>query len=459
MNISNILKKIIFLTIFSFNILAIAQVKSDNNLPKITSSDVKLLPTYKISYFNVLDKRYGNDRRIFTEICGNWTNYFNYSINNTNDDALNDIVINDYDPNALKVTWKDVNGVNVKTTNKFKIGELPNGNWVFTYENGRILATGRFIMGKPEGEWIYYDYFGKIEAAENYTNGLPDGVWKFKDGTIQSFKNGFAHGKWYPKKKQNERFIINYLEGRIDGEQIFSLNGIDILKFNIQNDKLNGKITLVSILNPRELRLEGNFLNGVPNGYWNYHAISQYHQEEQDLVNSYYVERKPISSNNSIYKKVVYSSNKISEYELYNNSELRLVSEKFLEYAETNFDFEYLPYNIKLKTCIDTINNNSSKFNYMDTVKSNDDDEQIDTIYCMPYKKIKYYKNGTIQYISFYPEKYAKENNPQYFSPDGVVNKNCTFKNGGWIFTNLDGNKYIEYDEHFGKPTKYNWQN
>lgn len=459
MNISNIIKKIIFLTIFSFNFLAIAQVKSDNNLPKITSSDVKLLPTYKISYFNVLDKRYGNDRRIFTEICGNWTNYFNYSINNTNDDALNDIVINDFDPNALKVTWKDVNGVNVKTTNKFKIGELPNGNWVFTYENGRILATGRFIMGKPEGEWIYYDYFGKIEATENYSNGLPDGIWKFKSGRIQSFKNGFAHGKWYTQKEGNERFIINYIEGRIDGEQKINLYGKEFLKFNIQNDKLNGKITIVSLLNPSELRLEGNFLNGVPNGDWNYHAISKYHREEGDLVYSYYVERKPISSNNNIYKKVVYSSNKISEYELYNNSELKLVSEKFLEYDETNFDFKYSPHDIKLKTCVDSINNNSSKFKFIITEKDIDYEGQLDTTYCMPYKKIKYYKNGNIRYIGYYPDEYAKENNPQYFSPDGSVITDCTFKNGGWIFTNLDGNQYIEYDEHFGVPTKYNWKN
>lgn len=460
MNISNIVKKIIFLIIFSLNILAFAQVKSDNILPKITSSDVKLFPTYKISYFNILDNRNNNDIRIVTEICGNWTAFFgfNYPTNNTSNDSSVNLVskYSRFDVNKLKVTWKDVNRLNATTTNKFRIGELPNGNWVFTYANGGIRSTGRFIMGKPEGEWIYYDNYGKIEATENYTNGLPDGIWKFKDGSTKSFKNGYAHGKWFQKTEIEQRFTLNFNEGRIDGEQIFSLNGIDILKFNIQNDKLNGKITLVSILNPRELRLEGNFLNGVPNGDWNYHAISQYHHEEkQDLVNSYYAERKPISSHNNIYKKVVYSSNKISEYELYNNSELRLVSEKFLEYAETNFDFEYLPSNIKLKTCIDTINNNSSKFNYIDTVKSNDDDEQIDTIYCMPYKKIKYYKNGTIQYISFYPEKYAKENNPQYFSPDGVVMTNCTFKEGNWIFTDLDGTQFIEEDERYGYFNKY----
>ena len=134
---------------------------------------------------------------------------------------------------------------------------------------------------------------------------------------------------------------------------------------------------------------------------------------------------------------------------------MKLVSELFLKYNKLNFNYNRLPYKIELKTCVDSIEKNGfSEFIYP-VVKNVENEDSDETEYCLAKKKIKYYKNGKIQYIGYYPENYAKENNPQYFSIEGNIISNCTFNNGNWIFKNSDGNEFFESDEFFGFFDRY----
>lgn len=50
---------------------------------------------------------------------------------------------------------------------------------VFFYENGKVLETGYYRDGKKSGEWIVYDTLGNIIEVMNYFNGKLDGEYIF----------------------------------------------------------------------------------------------------------------------------------------------------------------------------------------------------------------------------------------------------------------------------------------
>ena len=46
--------------------------------------------------------------------------------------------------------------------------QIPNGQFVFLYPNGRIAAKGKYSMGLKDGEWIRFDSLGKIMPLKIY---------------------------------------------------------------------------------------------------------------------------------------------------------------------------------------------------------------------------------------------------------------------------------------------------
>jgi antitoxin component YwqK of YwqJK toxin-antitoxin module len=452
----------------------------------------------------------------FVANVGMWTQFFKIKnekefyekISNIEGYAVSDSLSLYTKNNFTTITWNDLEINKENPLNKYK-GNLPNGNWVL--KSNIELVKGVFVNGRPEGEWKYYDRLnGKLLNIEIYKNGKPDGLWiDFNRKTQFSFKNGFAHGTWGENNSYNymgESQKLNYINGKLNGVQYYEhknkgisfkcnfknhiING-DFIQYNniypneiliktsFKDGNLNDSITIFSKLNPKEIKLKGYFVNGIPSGEWNFYSISKYDESEGTDCKFYYLKQDRLTSNNSIIKKIIFSDKKISEYELFdNNNELKLVSERYLDYKKLfepkkeKFEkfFEYPErdlveilsfiretlrlsevreiidesYAMKHSERIESSTSESESNDYSDKNKTYNTH--------LEEKKIKYYKNGKIQYIGYYPEDYAKVNSPQYFSPEGNLLNIYSFKNSNWYYKddNTEANESIFLDDRYG---------
>ncbi|QDG53466.1 hypothetical protein FIV42_22785 [Persicimonas caeni] len=83
---------------------------------------------------------------------------------------------------------------------------LADGEWVWTDENGELMAKGSFVDDKPHGMWVYRNRRLKIgftsrEFAE------AEGGWN----------NGKRSGTWTFVRTNGERIVANYTQGELDG--------------------------------------------------------------------------------------------------------------------------------------------------------------------------------------------------------------------------------------------------
>ena len=81
--------------------------------------------------------------------------------------------------------------------------KIKNGDFIYYYENGHISSAGKYANNKKEGYWISCRESGDTINAGKFKNDLRWGEWKF-----------------YYKDTNTIRWVINYKEGRYNGELV-----------------------------------------------------------------------------------------------------------------------------------------------------------------------------------------------------------------------------------------------
>ena len=200
--------------------------------------------------------------------------------------------------------------------NKNKIYEIKNGNgFIKEYcSNGTIKYEGEILNGEKNGKIKEYDYYGKLNFEGGYLNGVKNGKGKIYDSGSNDtyfegeFLNGQKNGKGRKYKNGKLVFEGDYLNGvkhgkakeyeyftgkvEFDGEYLYGLirkgkkyiRGI--LEYEgeyIYGEKWNGKgydedgHQIYELINGSgkireynshyDLNFEGEYLNGLKNGY------------------------------------------------------------------------------------------------------------------------------------------------------------------------------------------------
>lgn len=75
---------------------------------------------------------------------------------------------------------------------------MPDGKWIFYYEDHRKTCEADFMNGKRSGEWKIQDFNGKPLTSEQYTieeyeDGLPKTIRFFRQENGETIKTGEIH--------------------------------------------------------------------------------------------------------------------------------------------------------------------------------------------------------------------------------------------------------------------------
>ena len=127
----------------------------------------------------------------------------------------------------LSLTWSfsysqiDISELERKDGLWTKTGELNpyNGEFIETYENGKVKGTGTLVNGRLEGVRIQYYSNGQKSTEKQYKDAFPHGISKefYEDGTLKltgEFFNNKEIGTWtayYPNG--NKQAILNFTNG------------------------------------------------------------------------------------------------------------------------------------------------------------------------------------------------------------------------------------------------------
>ena len=176
-------------------------------------------------------------------------------------------------------------------------GKIINYKEDHVYKNGELLiSNGEKFKGslnpnktsllKGQYEWknhqIYSGYFNSNNLFETKEKGIKGKIsFPSKDKLECIFNNGYPKGNGkYEFYKTNEKNKIKCIEGKfdynkkqdkliLDGEQILYDNNKNIIKINIENNKINGKCEINTILNDntkRKINIIGNYKKGIREG-------------------------------------------------------------------------------------------------------------------------------------------------------------------------------------------------
>ncbi|MDG1776057.1 MAG: toxin-antitoxin system YwqK family antitoxin [Crocinitomicaceae bacterium] len=113
-----------------------------------------------------------------------------------------------------------------------------NGLWKEYYENGKIRSEGNYVEGNRDGLWKEYYLNGHIGDEINYKGGNRDGLHKMYHVPSTS--------EWNGKDQRRLMYIINMKDDGFHGPyKSFYENG--------------------------NLKVEGNYIDGNPDGIWKYY--------------------------------------------------------------------------------------------------------------------------------------------------------------------------------------------
>ncbi len=164
-----------------------------------------------------------------------------------------------------------ITGEGILTENGVK-----QGTWKEYFNNGTLLAEGKYQNGKKTGEWKYYYPEGSLEQVGNYNAaGNPDGTWKwyYPDGNLLCDENYFDGRRdgHYVEYNDDGSVVIegDYIEGLENGHWIYHMG--DYKEEGDYRDGLrNGKWK--SYYGDGTPKFEGDFIDDNPNGrqiwYW-----------------------------------------------------------------------------------------------------------------------------------------------------------------------------------------------
>ncbi len=126
------------------------------------------------------------------------------------------------------------------------------GEWTFYYPNKKIEQKGKYDKkGRAQGNWKWYYDSGALLKEENYINGKLDGEMQefTEDGKIVTkglYEEGNKEGPWYYE-------LMNYKE------------------FGNYRLDMPDSIWKSYYIKENQLRFEGNFVNGDPEGKHNWY--------------------------------------------------------------------------------------------------------------------------------------------------------------------------------------------
>jgi antitoxin component YwqK of YwqJK toxin-antitoxin module len=182
------------------------------------------------------------------------------------------------------LNYKDING-------------LKQGNWKQTFENKKPKYEAYFVDDKPIGEFkrwdnsgnliavlnydtkgekanaVLYHQNGKVLATGKYVGQNKDSIWQYYDqNTIcylqESYKSGVKHGTF--KNFTSEKILIeeiNWKDGIKDGEwKKYYTTGPLMWKSTYVNGKMEGDAK--AYFEDGKVYKEGKFVNDLMEGAW-----------------------------------------------------------------------------------------------------------------------------------------------------------------------------------------------
>lgn len=175
-------------------------------------------------------------------------------------------------------------------------GDHQDGPWTYWYENGKKEMEGSFAEERRSGLWRYWYADGSLRAEGRFENDREDGFWTFwrpggKRERSGSFDDGRLAGRWtYWDEDGRPRSSGHYLDGQkagawtfwdADGNAVerrapvpegYSLVEDRIASRAMRREGFIAKGKSVGRWETRhrsgEVRMCGNFRDGVPNGTW-----------------------------------------------------------------------------------------------------------------------------------------------------------------------------------------------
>ena len=103
------------------------------------------------------------------------------------------------------------------------------GQWTLFYDDGHVMARGRYKDDRREGKWQFYYRGGQVMEEGSYHNGKPQGLWKwyYPDGhvlIVERYAGGLLDGPYVELSPEGDTVVkANYIEGNLDGPWLFQL--------------------------------------------------------------------------------------------------------------------------------------------------------------------------------------------------------------------------------------------
>ncbi len=144
--------------------------------------------------------------------------------------------------------------------------------YVDYYENGQLNSKGKFKEGEKFGEWIQYWEDGKTRYKGSFENGIKIGEWieYDKEGNV-IIKGNYTNGQIvsYRSDEQKIREVQNYVNGKLNGENIFYDTKGRIRETFIYKDGIKIEETFYdkgTFIFKKTFDLEGRVLQVIGNG-------------------------------------------------------------------------------------------------------------------------------------------------------------------------------------------------
>ena len=164
-----------------------------------------------------------------------------------------------YNKDVRTGTWKFYHeSGSVEQQGSYNKDGKPEGEWQWFYDNGELLRTENYYLGKLDGKMTEYDRDGNIITEGPYIEGREDGAWFYimgKNKVEGMYADGMRNGIWkyfdLPDamgEKPVLRFEGGFIEDNPHGKHVYYWE--------------NGKI-----------KDEGEYVMGLKNGDWTYYNL------------------------------------------------------------------------------------------------------------------------------------------------------------------------------------------
>lgn len=155
-------------------------------------------------------------------------------------------------------------------------GGFEQGPWKEYHPTGELKGKGEYLNGKRIGEWVFYHPNGKLEQKGKYDKkGRAQGEWKwyYESGNIlreETFIDDLSNGMM--TEYSDSTTVITkgeFIDGLKEGPWFFEMTDYRE-EGNYKGDKRDG-LWKHFYTADKQLRFEGNFIDGNPDGKHEYY--------------------------------------------------------------------------------------------------------------------------------------------------------------------------------------------